>query len=327
MSYLRTRQKYFILCALLFLFFNLYFIFLMRDSHVKYLFYLDFLLLVFTLIFVGIDFGEYKKIKRDKMQALKQEDIICQMFPDLENMDIAEHDVQILSGKLQEKFNENCELQDCVAKCCHELKIPLAASLLMNEEIKDTKLRTGMREQLERLNQQVNAMLLGCKLQSALFDLQVKPVSIRECVKKSIRNHQFFLIQKGIALELSVGEQRVYTDMTWLVYILDQLIANAVKYTNEDARLRIWSEQKERTVSLFVEDNGEGIRSGDIRRIFEKGFTGENQHNGAYKSTGMGLYMVSKIAKRLGHEISVESEYGVYTRFCIVFCENDYFQL
>lgn len=326
MSYLKIRRKCYVPCVLLFLSFNLYFIFLMRDRHVKYLLYLDFLLLVFTLFFVGIDFWKYRKVKMDKEQALKQEDIICQMFPDLENMDIAEHDVQILNGKLQEKFSENCELQDYVAKCCHELKIPLAASLLMNEEIKETGLRTGMREQLERLNQQVNAMLLGCKLQSDLFDLQVKQVSLQECVRKSIRNQQFFLIQKGIALELAVGEQRVYTDMTWLVYILDQLISNAIKYTKEEARLRIWSRQEEQTVSLLVEDNGEGIRDCDIRRIFEKGFTGENQHNGAYKSTGMGLYMVSKITEKLGHEISVESEYGVYTRFCIVFRENDYFQ-
>ena len=68
-----------------------------------------------------------------------------------------------------------------------------------------------------------------------------------------------------------------------------------------------------------MEDNGEGIQEKDIRRIFEKGYTGSNYHNGKYKSTGMGLYMVSRIIDRLGHEIWVESEYGRYTRFCIVF--------
>ena len=69
---------------------------------------------------------------------------------------------------------------------------------------------------------------------------------------------------------------------------------------------------------LYVEDFGEGIRNSDMGRIFEKGFTGSNHHNGKYRSTGMGLYMAAKIAARLGHDIAVESEYGKYTRFGIV---------
>lgn len=73
-------------------------------------------------------------------------------------------------------------------------------------------------------------------------------------------------------------------------------------------------------IRLFIEDNGEGIRESDIRRIFEKGYTGSNYHNGKYKSTGMGLYMADKIAGKLGHEISAESRYGEYTRFCVRLC-------
>ena len=52
-------------------------------------------------------------------------------------------------------------------------------------------------------------------------------------------------------------------------------------------------------VTLWIEDNGEGIAQCDIRRVFEKGFTGRNYHNGKYKSTGMGLYLAAQIAKRL----------------------------
>lgn len=326
MNYLKKRWKYIAFCGTLFLAFNLYYVFLMRDSHVKYLIYLDFLLTVLSLIFVGTDFYGYIKTENEKADFLKQEDVICDRLSDFENRDIAEHDVCVLNEKLQERFHENCELQDYVAKCCHELKIPLATSLLMDEEIRDVRLRTGMREQLEKMNQQVNAMLLGCKLQSALFDLQIKRVLLPECVRTSIRNNQFFMIQKRMVLDIRVEELEVYTDASWLVYILDQLIGNAIKYTKEDATLQIWTEKKEQAVWLYVEDNGEGIRECDIRRIFDKGFTGSNHHNGKYKSTGMGLYMVSNIIARLGHEIHVESEYGVYTRFGICFLQNRYFQ-
>lgn len=70
---------------------------------------------------------------------------------------------------------------------------------------------------------------------------------------------------------------------------------------------------------LFVEDNGDGIKESDIRRIFEKGYTGSCYHNGQYRSTGMGLYMASVILERLGHEIHAESEYGKGTKFIIEF--------
>lgn len=70
---------------------------------------------------------------------------------------------------------------------------------------------------------------------------------------------------------------------------------------------------------MYVEDHGQGIREQDIGRIFEKGYTGDNYHNGKYKSTGMGLYMVSQIAARLGHQVEAESRYGEYTRFAVRF--------
>lgn len=328
MNYWKKNGKYYLLCIFLFLAFNLYFIFLMHDRNVGYLLYLDFLTAAAVLIFTGIDAYGYRKREREKKQLLQCSSMIYREIPEFENKDIAEHDVRILEAQLQEAFEENCDLQDYVAKWCHEVKIPLAASLLMDEKIKDMELKKSMREQLERMNQQLNAMLLGCKLQSSIFDLQVKAVFLPECVKVSIHNNQFFLIRKGFELEVQVQDICVYTDPAWLVYVLDQLLNNALKYAKEHPVIRIWTEKKENMTKLFVEDHGEGIQDKDIRRIFEKGFTGSNYHNGRYKSTGMGLYMAAKIIDRLGHEIHVESNYGVYTRFCITFRDNSsYFNL
>lgn len=325
MNYFKKKWKYYISCIIMFFSFNLYFIFLMRDRHIQYLLYLDFLLLVFFLLFTGIDCFTFKKMEKEKQFLLQKDDMISCLLSEFENKDIAEHDVQILNKQLQQAFNENCELQDYVAKVCHELKIPLAASLLIDENIRDIEIKKAMQEQLEKMNQQMNSMLLGCKLQSALFDLQIRKILLLDCVKTSVRNNQFFLIRKNFELDVQVGDLYVYTDPAWLVYILDQLLNNAIKYARENPMICIWAEQKKDSVQLFIEDHGEGIKDSDITRIFEKGFTGSNYHNGRYKSTGMGLYMVSKIVSRLEHEILVESEFGSYTRFCIVFKENRYF--
>lgn len=335
MSYIRRKWKSYCFCAALLLSYNGYFIYLMRDRHVKYLLYLDFLLGLPALILGITDCLKYRKREREKRELFALDICILEQLPDFENRDIAEHEMKVMQEKLREKFNESCELQDFVAKWCHELKLPLSAALLLDEKIKDSELRETMREQLERMNGQLNSLLLGCKLQSPLFDLQIKQVSLPECVRTSVKNNQFFLIRDKFQLEVRLEEVYVYTDPAWLVYILDQLINNALKYaaanqgepsqtSSHKPRLCIRSQRQEKGLALFVEDNGVGIQESDLRRVFEKGFTGSNYHNGKYRSTGMGLYMAAKIAEKLEHEIFVESEYGSYARFCILFRENGY---
>lgn len=317
MSWLKKIKKQLLFCGFLCLSYNLYFIFLLPDVKIWYLLYLDLLLASCALFYGGAGYVAYWKNQVRKRELLEYGSVIYQEFLDLENIEIAEHDVRVLSGQLKEQFDLNCDLQDYIAKWCHEVKIPLLASLLMNKKIEDSSLRGQMQEQLERINAQLNGALLGCKVQGKLFDIQVKAVSLPGCVKASVRNNQFFLIKNHFLLELSVEDVKVYTDKSWLVYVLDQLISNAIKYAAGRPVLKIWSTSKEREVLLCVEDHGEGIRQEDISRVFEKGFIGGSHHNGKYKSTGMGLYIAAKIIERLGHQISVESEPFKYTRFTV----------
>jgi len=353
MSYGKQRWKQIIPCFAVLTACNLYFFYFIQNGHPGYLLYLDTLIIVPGLIITAVDYYRFQKRKAEKKRLMDQDALICRTISGFENQDIAEHDVRVLEEQERLQFQENCDLQDYVAAWCHELKLPLSAAFLMDEKVTDKELKLALREQLEKMNQQIGTMLLGCRLQSPLFDLQVRKTGLPECVKTSVHNNQFFLIQKGFQLTLKVEPLAVYTDPAWLVYILDQLLHNALKYgrkpekcgqaktaanpehpvsspgpdsqKREAPRLSIWTHKEEEIVRLFVEDQGEGILADDIQRIFEKGYTGGNYHNGKYKSTGMGLYMVSKIIRRLGHEIQVESEYGVYTRFCIIFQENPYF--
>lgn len=319
--FIRKNGKHGLVSALILLAYNAYFIFLMREREIRFLLYLDFLVILFLAVFAGVNFLIYAKWEYEKEQFLRYEDIIYKQLLPFENREIAEHDVYVLEDKLRRQFEENCELQDNIARWCHEWKLPLAACLMINEKIKDVEIRRDLREPLEQMNRQVNMMMQECRLQSPLMDLQIERISLEACVKASIKNNRFFLIQKKFVLDIQVENIFVYSDFSWLVYILDQLLANAAKYASkEQPQLKIWAEKepKEEQVCLFIEDNGEGILDSDIRRIFEKGFTGQNYHNGKYKSTGMGLYLVEKVAKKLEHKISVESVFGEYTRFCIV---------
>lgn len=369
-AYFRQKWRVFLFCGLLFLFVQGYFFLFIQNQQVGYLLYLDLLLCTVIVPVLAADYLQFRKSGREKEQRLRQDELICCLPGDFANKDIAEHDVQILTKELDARFRENCDLQDFVAKWCHELKLPLSALLFMDEKIADPGLRRAMREQLEKMNQQLSSMLLGCRLQGPLLDLQIREVHLPEWVKASIRNNRFFLIRNGFELTVEVEELTVYTDPQWLVYMLDQLIQNAVKYGRKEGEtpvLRIWTERREEmerweeterreemerreeierreemerqekmerregvvrqegVVKLYIEDHGQGIQEQDMGRIFEKGYTGSNYHNGKYKSTGLGLYMVQTIARRLGHPIQVESRYGEYCRFTLEFRRNTYF--
>lgn len=320
-AYWRKRAGTILLVVCLILFFNLYYGLLVPDISLRYNIYFNLLLVVTLLFLLGIDFVRQRKWEQKKEAALKLEDEAFEELNPFENQEIALHDTEILKRRLTMRAQENRDLQDYVAKWCHEIKIPLAAALLMNEEISDAEQRRELRGQLEKMSRQVNSMLLGCRLQGEWLDLQIKAVSLSECVKTAVKNNSFFLIQNKFTLDIHTGDEKVHTDPSWLVYILDQLFSNAIKYALEEPCLIIWSESSQDTVTLYIEDHGEGIRGEDIRRVFEKGFTGSSHHNGKYKSTGMGLYMVSKIMEKLEHEIHIESEPGKYTRVSILFHE------
>ncbi len=288
--------------------YNVYFGFLLPDVELHYLVYLDVLMATGLLACFLFMFFKFRKEELERRE------------------NSPERRVEQLEEELRRQFALNCDLQDYIAKWCHEVKLPLSAALLIVEKLENGGEKASLQEQLERINQLLANALLGCKVQSSLFDLQIGSVSLLECVRASVRNNQFFLIQKHFELDIQVGEETVYTDKAWLTYVLDQLVSNAVKYVGRSAKLTIKSVKASAedgaAFRLIVEDQGVGIREDELRRVFDKGFTGSNYHNGQYRSTGMGLYMAKLIADKLGHGLAVESVYGEFTRFIISFADN-----
>ena len=144
-------------------------------------------------------------------------------------------------------------------------------------------------------------------------------------------------------------ESNVYTDDKWLRFILDQLISNAVKYRTEQPALHFFTVEKcedrgnlkhrivldgsnlqaaekhghkGNQLFLGIEDNGIGISSADLPRIFEKGFTGENGRI-IQSSTGIGLYLCKRLCDKLGIGLSASSE-GKGTTIWLSFQINDF---
>ena len=151
-KWMQRKWKDYIMRSMIMLGFNLYFIFLMRTAQVNYLLYLDMLLLVLQAIAEGMAFFAFWEKERQKAVYLQENTLIYETLGRPEDSEVFVHDMQIMEQRIQEKYAENCALQDYVAKWCHEFKIPLAAALLIADKIKDAGIRTQLREQLERMN-------------------------------------------------------------------------------------------------------------------------------------------------------------------------------
>lgn len=101
---------------------------------------------------------------------------------------------------------------------------------------------------------------------------------------------------------------------------IGQILDNAVKYSRDDGEISIYGINEHYDQRLVIRDHGVGIRAEDVRRVFDKGYTGVNGRKKT-TSTGVGLYLSNKLAKKLGHEIRIDSVFGEGTTVEIVIQE------
>jgi signal transduction histidine kinase len=127
------------------------------------------------------------------------------------------------------------------------------------------------------------------------------------------------LIAKKISVDITRIDGTVHSDAKWVEFILNQIIGNSIKYCKEeDKKITVYSVKNENNIVLYIEDNGIGIVEKDRKKVFNKGFTGENGRLYG-KSTGMGLYLCKKLCDRLEIGITLESEVGKGTTVKLIF--------
>ena len=97
-------------------------------------------------------------------------------------------------------------------------------------------------------------------------------------VNESIKKNKNVLIHEKISVNIHDLDLEVNTDNKWIIFILNQIIQNSIKYKKQDKNLEIeiYAKQGKENVILYIKDNGIGIKKGEITRVFEKGFTGTN---------------------------------------------------
>ena len=281
------------------------------------LFYLDLLLISLLLFVIVIDYYLVKRKYQPLVTAIQKETPLL-----LEEISLEEADLRMIYEVLA------LQKEEYLTQWVHEIKLPLATLQMMMEREEDYELQMAMRQEWEQINVLVNGVLFGSRTTCLREDLVIREENLAKMVQQSIKHNAFFLIKYRFELQLEFEPVTVWTDQKWLVYVLDQLILNAIKYRSKTPTLTFSVATEPGVVHLTVKDNGCGIKAEEIPRIFHKGFTGTNGRTETYKSTGMGLYFSKRILDRLGHQIVVKSEVLKSTEIILSFYQlSDYANL
>lgn len=219
-----------------------------------------------------------------------------------------------MNDKITRIEQEKEDYQEYIESFAHEIKTPIAALALYFDNNRDQSLK----RQVEKIEDYVEQVLYYARSDNTEKDYFVKKIKLSSLVHTLMLKYKDSFLASHIILNVHDLEHFVYTDEKWILFILQQIIGNSIKYFDKkEKKLEIYSMTKNNQVKLIIEDNGCGIRSSDLPRVFDKGFTGSNRKK-SY-ATGIGLYLVKKLSLRLDIEVNIESKYQEYTRVHIIF--------
>ena len=235
-----------------------------------------------------------------------------------------------LSGCELAQVAESSETyQHYIETWIHEIKTPIAASRLVLGRMRGPE-ATALRQELESIERSVEQVLYCARSQALSTDYAIKEISLVEVAKEACKRNQNLLIATGVTPVIQIDpDQRVFSDQSWLIFMLGQLLSNGAKYGAKTIRLSSSKvgEGTTGSIELEVADDGAGIPEADMPNIFNRGFVGANGRAEG-SATGMGLYLCAELCRAMGVGIDAYSEVGVGTRIVLTLPVNrDYLDL
>ena len=196
------------------------------------------------------------------------------------------------------------ELVEYYTVWAHQIKTPIAAMRLLLQDA-DTDEQRALLEQVQSVEQYVEMVLGYLRLESPSSDYVIRNYALDDIVRQVVRKYASQFIRRKLRLEYTPLNVSVITDEKWLLFVIEQVLSNALKYTRSGSV----SITLEAPKTLCIRDTGIGIAPEDLPRVFEKGFTGCNGRTDK-RATGIGLYLCRRILEKLGHTIAITSTVG-----------------
>ena len=293
------------------------------------------LLLFFVLLFAVTQTTEYLSCCRRLselyavMQGLDQKYLFSECAPpprtvyERKLFDLMHRSGRAMITAVSDAQASMREYRKYVESWVHEVKTPITAAKLTCRHM-EPDLRRRFSVELAQIEAHVERALYYARAESPERDCIIRRTDLSEVVSQAVGNHRTLLLQNQIGIETGNLDFTVYTDKKWAVFILGQLLQNASRYRKLPSPppvsaahaeqpdtpppvIRLSARPLGRQIQLAVSDNGIGIPSHELSRVFDRGFTGSNGRlRGG--STGMGLYLCRRLADLLEMDIQISSE-------------------
>ena len=276
---------------------------------------------------------QYYNTIKTRMEDLQEKYLITELLPKSNYMEtkMMEDIIKDMGKSMLENVNMYKYLQedykDFIELWIHEIKIPIATSKMIIENNKN-EVTENINEEIDKIENYTEQALFYARSNTVEKDYIIRKIELKDIVNASILKNKTQLIQNKISINTKELDRIVYTDSKWCIFIISQLLQNAIKYSkSENKQIEIYSEEKRENTVLHIKDNGIGINKKELTRVFEKGFTGENGRITGKKSTGIGLYLCQKLCKKLCIGIEIKSEKKLGTEVQLFFPKGSFFNI
>lgn len=281
--------------------------------------------LVLGIALTGVYFYNIKK-RNDKINELNNYlSLMCSGNFDLDIMDNSEGEMSILKNNLykimtllktqNEQLNtDKLYLADSLADISHQLKTPLTSMMVMSDLLKDEKNEDKRNEflsiievQLDKMKWLITNLLKISKLDAGTTEFKHEKFNISPVLEKSLKPFYVTCDIREIEIDNEINDFEFVGDDNWTGEAIENIIKNCIEHTENNGKLRFFSERTNVYNSLFIQDNGCGIAKEDLPHIFERFYHGKNSSS---ESVGIGLALAKTVLEKEKGDIIVNSELG-----------------
>ena len=263
------------------------------------------------------------------------DDILSDRDIDVSEMDEGELSLFVnrlrrIQDKLQNEIghaaDEKEQVKQLISNMSHQLKTPIAnvmmyTQLLENEELppEQKALFLGkLREYSERINWILNSLFKMTKLEQNVIAFEAGYGSIQETIRQAVSAVYETAEAKNIKIVMQeFPDMNLYHNRRWTVEAFENILENAVKYTDTGGMVTISAETFEMYAGIVIKDSGMGIPEEEQSHIFHRFYRGTQVQD--MEGSGIGLYFTKIILEKEKGYITVSSEYGKGSRFSVFF--------
>ena len=265
-------------------------------------------------ILLAADYRQALRRHRQMERVLRLPDEIAASLPPADTVEredyrqlvaLLEESRRQIQSQAQRRYGD---MVDYYTLWAHQIKTPIA-SMRLTLQNEDSDLARSLSGDLMRVEQYVEMVLGYLRLESPSSDYVIRNYLLDDIVRQAVRKYASQFIRRKLRLEYAPLNVSVITDEKWLLFVIEQVLSNALKYTRSGSV----SITLEAPKTLCIHDTGIGIAPEDLPRVFEKGFTGCNGRTDK-RATGIGLYLCRRILEKLGHTIAITSTVGEGTK-------------